>query len=132
MKNFLIRLLVNAAALSAAAWVVGGIELTGGFGNVLIVALVFGVLNAVLKPVLVFFSIPFIIVTLGFFALVVNGALLLITASLTDHLAVAGLGASRICRPGEMQCPPLGWRHDGVGSLRPLARLATAEILPDH
>jgi len=96
MRNFLIRLLVNAAALSAAAWVVGGIQLTGGFGDVLIVALVFGVLNAVLKPVLVFFSIPFIIVTLGFFALVVNGALLLITASLTDHLTVAGLGSAML------------------------------------
>jgi putative membrane protein len=96
MRNFLIRLLVNAAALSAAAWVVSGIQLTGGFGDILIVALVFGVLNAVLKPVLVFFSIPFIIVTLGFFALVVNGALLLITASLTDHLAVAGLGSAML------------------------------------
>jgi putative membrane protein len=94
MKNFLIRLLVNAAALSAAAWVVGGIQLTGGLGSVLVVALLFGIVNALLKPVLVLLSIPFIVLTLGFFALVVNGALLLITASLTDHLAVAGLGSA--------------------------------------
>jgi putative membrane protein len=94
MKNFLIRLLVNAAALSAAAWAVGGIQLTGGLGSVLVVALVFGIVNALLKPVLVLLSIPFIVLTLGFFALVVNGALLLITASLTDHLTVAGLGSA--------------------------------------
>ena len=94
MKNFLIRLLVNALALSAAAWMIDGIQLSGGYGGVLIVALVFGVLNAVLKPVLIFFSLPFIIVTLGLFALVVNGALLLATARLTDHLAVSGLGSA--------------------------------------
>ncbi len=80
MKNFAIRLLVNALALSAAAWIVGGINLTGGFGDVLVVALVFGILNALLKPVLVLFSIPFLIVTLGLFSFVVNGALLLATA----------------------------------------------------
>ena len=94
MKNFLIRLLVNAFALWAAAAMVGGIELSGDFLNVLFVALVFGILNAILKPILVFFSLPFIVLTLGLFALVVNGALLLITAALTDHLAVSGLGAA--------------------------------------
>lgn len=94
MRNLLIRLLVNALALSAAAWLIDGIQLTGGFDDVLLVALVFGVLNAILKPILIFFSLPFIIVTLGFFALVVNGVLLLVTARLTDHLAVSGLGSA--------------------------------------
>ena len=91
MKNFAIRLLVNALALSAAAWIVGGINLTGGFGDVLVVALVFGILNALLKPILVLFSIPFLIVTLGLFSFVVNGALLLATAGLTDSLSIDGL-----------------------------------------
>jgi len=94
MRNFIIRLLVNALALWAAATVVSGITLSGDFGSILIVALIFGVLNAVLKPLLVIFSIPFIVVTLGLFALVLNGAMLLITARLTDHLAVSGLGAA--------------------------------------
>ena len=91
MKNFAIRLLVNALALSAAAWIVGGINLTGGFGDVLVVALVFGILNALLKPILVLFSIPFLIVTLGMFSFVVNGTLLLATAALTDSLNIDGL-----------------------------------------
>lgn len=94
MRNFVIRLLVNSLALWAAATVVSGITLSGGYGQILIVALIFGLLNAVLKPILVIFSIPFLIVTLGLFALVVNGAMLLITARLTEHLAVSGLGAA--------------------------------------
>lgn len=94
MKNFLIRLLVNALAVSAAASLIDGIQISGGYAGILVVALVFGLLNAFLKPILVFFSLPFIIVTLGLFALVVNGALLLITARLTDGLSVSGLGAA--------------------------------------
>ena len=94
MRNFVIRLFVNALALSAAAWIVDGIQLTGGYGDVLVVALVFGLLNALLKPILVFFSLPFIFLTLGLFALVVNGVILLITDSLTDSLTVSGLWAA--------------------------------------
>ena len=94
MRNFVIRLLINALALSAAAWLVGGIQLTDDYGSILFVALVFGLLNAVLKPILMFFSLPFIVLTLGIFALVVNGVMLLLTASMTDALAVDGLGAA--------------------------------------
>jgi putative membrane protein len=94
MRNFIIRLLINGLALSAAAWLIGGVQLSADFGDILLVALIFGLLNAILKPVLIFFSFPFIVVTLGIFALIVNGALLLITARLTDHLVVDGLGAA--------------------------------------
>jgi putative membrane protein len=94
MRNFLIRLFVNALALSAAAWLVPGISLTGGFGDLLLVALVFGLVNAFLKPFVLLLSLPFLLVTLGLFAFVVNGAMLLLTARLTDHLAVSGLGAA--------------------------------------
>jgi putative membrane protein len=58
------------------------------------VALLFGVLNALLKPILLLLSLPFLLVTLGLFAFVVNGALLLLTARLTEHLAVSGLGSA--------------------------------------
>lgn len=94
MKNFVIRLFVNALALSAASWLIDGIQLSGDFANVLFVALLFGILNAVLKPILIVLSLPFILVTLGFFALIVNGAMLLVTARLTEHLAVSGLGSA--------------------------------------
>jgi len=91
MRNFIIRIFVNALALSAAAYLVGGIHLSGGFFSILLVALLFGLVNALLKPVLLILSLPFLILSLGLFAFVVNGALLLITAALTSHLAVAGL-----------------------------------------
>ena len=93
MKNFAIRLLVNALALWVAAEIVSGIRLSDDLGDVLIVALVFGVVNALLKPVLMLLSLPFVVLTLGFFALVVNGALLMITAALTVRLDVSRLGA---------------------------------------
>jgi len=90
MRNFLIRLFVNALALAAAAWLLPGISMTGDFFGVLLVALVFGLLNAVLKPILLFFSIPLLILTLGLFALVVNAVLLLITSRLLDDFQVSG------------------------------------------
>lgn len=94
MRNFVIRLFVNALALSAAAWLIPGIHLSGDFGSVLVVAFVFGLVNALLKPVLIVLSLPFLILSLGLFAFVVNGVLLLITAALSSHLAVAGLGSA--------------------------------------
>ena len=90
MRNFLIRLFVNALALTVAAWLLPGISMTGDFSGVLLVALVFGLLNALLKPILLFFSIPLLILTLGLFALVVNAVLLLITSSLLDSFDVSG------------------------------------------
>ncbi len=94
MRNFVIRLFVNALALSAAAWLVPGITLSGGFGDVLLVALIFGVVNAVLKPVLLILSLPFLLLTLGLFALVVNAALLGVTAWLLGPLSVSGFWAA--------------------------------------
>lgn len=94
MTNFLIRLFVNALALAAAAWLIDGIQMSGGFFDVLLVALVFGVLNALLKPLLLFFSLPLLILTLGLFALVVNAAMLMLTASLLDDFAVSGFWAA--------------------------------------
>ena len=94
MKNFAIRLLVNALALWVAAEIVSGIRLSDDLGDVLIVALVFGVVNALLKPVLMLLSLPFVVLTLGFFALVVNEALLMITPALNARLGAPGPGGA--------------------------------------
>ena len=94
MNTFVLRLLVNALALAAAAYVVDGIHLTGGFGSAVWVALVFGLVNALLKPIVMLLSLPFLLVTLGLFSLVVNAFMLLVTARLTDALSVSGLGAA--------------------------------------
>ena len=86
---FLIRLLVNAAALWVATRIVPGVSYSGGALPLLGVALVFGVVNAVISPVLKILTFPIILVTLGLFALVINGLMLLLTSSLSDAL---GLG----------------------------------------
>jgi putative membrane protein len=94
MRNFVIRLFVNALALSAAAWVVPGITLSGGFGDVLLVALIFGLVNALVKPVFMVLSLPLLLLTLGLFTLVVNAVLLLLTAALMGQLIVSGFVAA--------------------------------------
>lgn len=94
MRNLILRIVVNALALWAAARLVDGIQLTDDLGRVILVALVFGVVNAILKPILMIVSFPFIIATLGLFALVVNAALLMLTARLVDGFSVSGWGAA--------------------------------------
>ena len=86
---FLIRLLVNAAALWVATRFVSGVTFTGGALPMLGVALVFGVVNAILRPVAIILTFPILIVTLGLFTLVINGLMLWLTSSLSEAL---GLG----------------------------------------
>jgi putative membrane protein len=87
--GFLIRLLINAAALWVATKVVPGVAYSGGWPPFLAVALVFGVVNATLKPLTKLLTCPLILLTLGLFALVVNGLMLWLTGSLSESL---GLG----------------------------------------
>lgn len=83
------RLLVNAAALWVATRVVDGISYAGGPVLLLGVALVFGVLNVALKPILAFLTFPFLLVTLGLFTFVLNAFLLWLTGAISSSL---GLG----------------------------------------
>lgn len=87
--SMIFRLLINAAALWVATRVVTGISYTGEWPLLFVVALVFGVLNVVVRPILILFSLPFVIVTLGLFLLVLNAALLLLTGVVSGAL---GLG----------------------------------------
>ncbi len=82
----------------AAAGIVGGITLEQDFWKVVLVGAIFGIVNAILKPVLVVLSIPFIVVTFGIALIVINAVMLLITdyftAALTvDDFVAALLGA---------------------------------------
>jgi putative membrane protein len=86
---FMIRLLVNAAALWVATQIVPGVTFGGSWPAFFGVALTFGVVNAFIRPVAKFFTLPLILLTLGLFALVVNGLMLWLTSSLSTSL---GLG----------------------------------------
>ena len=78
--QFLLRLLINAAALWMAIQLVDGIEHRGSWSSLLFVALVFGLLNASIRPLLALLSLPVIILTLGLFILVINALMLMLTA----------------------------------------------------
>jgi putative membrane protein len=92
--RFLVWVTVNALALAAATWLLDGITLTGTTEGhrvvtLLVVAVVFGVVNAVVRPVVTLLSLPFIILTLGLLVLVINALMLLLTSWLSGQL---GLG----------------------------------------
>ena len=89
---FLIRVVVNALALGAAALLLDGIRVGGDDSEQLLTLLavgaVFGVVNAIITPVIKLLSLPFIILTLGLFLLVVNALMLLLTGWISDVLGL--------------------------------------------
>lgn len=92
--SLLLRVVVNALALAVATFVLDGITLTADTdgqraATLVVVALVFGAVNTVVRPVVAILSLPFIIVTLGLLLLVINGLMLLLTSWLSTQL---GLG----------------------------------------
>ena len=82
--HFITRLIVNAAALWVAIRYVPGISFEGNWPLLFGVALVFGVLNAVIRPVLFILTLPFLIVTLGLFTFVLNAFMLWLTSAVSD------------------------------------------------
>ena len=86
--GFVLRLLLNAAALWVAVRLVSGITYQGGWVGFLGVALVSGIVNTIVKPVLTLFSLPVILLTLGLFYFVVNALALWITAGISGSLGM--------------------------------------------
>ena len=98
--SFLLKLAINAAALYAATRFVDGISYSGDPLGLAGVALVFAVVNTIIKPVVKFFSFPAILLTLGLFTLVINAVMLKLTAALSSGLGFAftvrGFGAALV------------------------------------
>ena len=86
--RFLLRLLINAAALWVAVRIVPGLHYTGDFGPLLVVALIFGLLNAFIRPALKLFTLPIIFLTLGLFALLINAFMLWLTGRLSGAFGI--------------------------------------------
>jgi putative membrane protein len=91
--RILIRWAIVAVAVFVAAQLVPNIELREGLVSLLIVAAVLGLVNALLGTVLRILSIPFLIVTLGLFAIVINMVVLWVTTALTDRIEIDGFWA---------------------------------------
>jgi len=89
MRRFLLRWLVTALALYLAVQWVPGITYDGGWTTLAGMALVFGLVNALVRPLLTLLSCPLILLTLGLFTLVINGAMLLLAARLADLFGVS-------------------------------------------
>jgi putative membrane protein len=91
--RFLVRLLVNAVGLMVAAWFVPGVRLTG-LAPALVAGALLGLVNALIRPVLFFLTLPFTILTLGLFIFVVNAICFGLTAALVPGFDLSGFRAA--------------------------------------
>ncbi|MGY1640451.1 phage holin family protein [Geodermatophilus sp. SYSU D00703] len=122
MLRFLLKVVIMAAVFYGVAYLLDGIEVIpnpngplGEPGTYLWIALIFAVVNAFVGPVLRLLSLPFVLLTLGLFLLVINAALLGITAAITDRLQVDGFGSAIV---GGLLLAIGGWLADQVTEKR--------------
>lgn len=93
MIGFLIRLAIGAFGLWLADQLVGGIRIEGT-ATLILAALLYGVVNAVVRPVAILLTLPITVLTLGLFLLIVNAAMFGLVAALLQGFYVAGLGSA--------------------------------------
>jgi putative membrane protein len=91
--GFLARTLIIAFAFWCAELLIDGISFSGPF-NLIIAAIVFGLVNALIRPVLALLTLPLTVLTLGLFSLVVNAAMFALTAGLMPGMRVSGFWAA--------------------------------------
>ena len=93
MTGFIFRLLITALGLFAAAQIVPGVTIRG-VGTLVVSALLLGIVNAVIRPIVLLLTFPLTVLTLGLFILVVNGISLALVAWLVPGFHLSGLGAA--------------------------------------
>jgi len=91
--RFLARVILNALAIGVAAWLVPGVQLSGPLPAV-IAGVLLGFVNALVKPILILLTLPFTLVTLGFFLFVVNAICFGLTAALVPGFDLSGFSAA--------------------------------------
>jgi putative membrane protein len=94
MGNIILRIIVNAIAIAITAALLPGIHVVNNdVGTYIIIGIVFGLINAIVKPIVTLLTCPLVIVSLGLFILVINGLMLMITASLVpERLMIDNFG----------------------------------------
>jgi len=90
MRSLVIRWIILTLAIGVTAHIIPGVTIEGGLGSLVVIALIFGLINAIIRPLLLLLTCPLIILTLGLFTLIINTALFLLTARLSPALTVAG------------------------------------------
>jgi putative membrane protein len=91
MIEFLAHLVISAAMLLVVANVVSGVQINS-WGSAIVGALMLGIVNAVIRPLLVFFTLPLTILTLGLFLFVVNALMLQLVGAIAPGIKIAGFG----------------------------------------
>ncbi len=87
------RLIINAIAFYVTARIVPGMDIAG-WESLIVVAVLWGVLTMILKPILIILTLPINIMTLGLFTFVINGVLLMILGAIVPGFIVGGLGTA--------------------------------------
>ncbi|MDX1660324.1 MAG: phage holin family protein [Gemmatimonadota bacterium] len=103
--DLIVRWLLNAVALALTAWLIPGITVSGAVA-LIVAALVIGLLNALVKPILVVLTLPLTILTLGLFLLVLNALLFWLGAAIVPGFAVSGFLAALL---GAIVMSIFGW-----------------------
>jgi putative membrane protein len=88
LVSLLVRWLALAAAFALTAWLLSGMDVSGGFGTYLWLALLFGVINAVIGTILRLITLPLRVLTLGLFSIVINAFLLKILDWISDRFTI--------------------------------------------
>jgi putative membrane protein len=125
MKGFIIRLLITALGLWVADQLLSGITITGT-GALIISALLLGIVNAVIRPIILILTLPLTVLTLGLFVLIVNGISLGIAAWLVPGFHIAGLWSATL---GAIVVGITGWAASafigGSGKIERMQRIET-------
>ncbi len=125
MRGFLIRLVITALGLWVADQLLSGITITGT-GALIISALLLGIVNAVIRPVILILTLPLTVLTLGLFVLVVNGISLAIAAWLVPGFDIAGLWSATL---GAIIVGLTGWAASAfVGGSGKIERMRRVEV----
>jgi len=125
VRGFFFRLIITALGLWAAATIVPGVQITG-VGNLVVAALLLGVVNAVIRPILLVLTLPLTVVTLGLFVFVVNGLSLALVAWLMPGFTLSGFGAAIL---GSIVVGLTGWFGSMfVGSAGRFERIKRVEV----
>ena len=90
MKHLIVKVLINAAALMFTSNLIDGIYVDG-FGSVLVAAIILGIVNAIIRPLLLILTLPLNVLTLGLLTFVINGFMLKLAAAVVGGFDVVGM-----------------------------------------
>ncbi|HUK21460.1 MAG TPA: phage holin family protein [Gemmatimonadales bacterium] len=105
MRGFVFRLVITALGLWIASAIVPGVQIDG-LGTLVLAALVLGIVNAVIRPIILILTLPLTVLTLGLFIFVVNGIAFALVAWLVPGFRVIGLGSAIL---GALVVGVTGW-----------------------